>query len=92
MKRKKKKNRNITPVHLVSSKILERCWTKIIDSLPHTPFNDPWNPGKRPFENIMGKGEKAAKQNFLLFPQRFLLYQIQKFSFYQYLKCRLQML
>ena len=28
---------------------------------------------KRPFENIVGKGENAGNQHFLLFPQCFLL-------------------
>ena len=30
---------------------------------------------KRAFENIVGKGENAGYQHFLLFPQFFLLYQ-----------------
>ena len=30
---------------------------------------------KTPIENIMGKGENAGDQHFLLFPQCFLLYQ-----------------
>ena len=29
---------------------------------------------KKPFENIVGKGENAGNQHFLLFPQCFLLY------------------
>ena len=28
--------------------------------------------GKKPSENIVGKGENAGNQHFLLFPQRFL--------------------
>ena len=32
-------------------------------------FNDP---GKEAFENIVGKGENAGNQHFLLFPQYFL--------------------
>ena len=34
------------------------------NSLPH-------NPRKKPFENIVGKGENAVKQHFLLFPTMF---------------------
>ena len=30
------------------------------------------NPTKEPFENIVGKGENAGDQHFLLFPQCFL--------------------
>ena len=30
---------------------------------------------KMPFENILGKGENAGNQHFLLFPQCFLPYQ-----------------
>ena len=47
---------------------------------------------KKPFENIVGKGENAGNQHFLLFPQRFLLYQRQKSPFELHLFCRLQML
>ena len=36
-----------------------------------TTFNDP-TLYKEPFENIIGKGENAGDQHFLLFPQRFL--------------------
>ena len=41
-------------------------------SLYHTitTFNDPV---KKPFENIVGKGENAGNQHFLLFPQCSLL-------------------
>ena len=42
--------------------------------------------------NIMGKGDIAGNQHFLLSPQCFLLYQRQHQSFYSYLICRLQML
>ena len=36
---------------------------------------------KKPFENIMGKGENAGNQHFLLFPQYFLPYQKQNHYF-----------
>ena len=36
-------------------------------------FNNPWK--KQPFENIVGKGENAGDQHFLLFSQCFLLRQ-----------------
>ena len=42
-------------------------------------FNDP--PRKKPFENIVGKGENAGDQHFLPFPQCFLPYHRQKSSF-----------
>ena len=32
--------------------------------------------GKNPFENIVGKGENAGNQHFLLFPQCFQRYQM----------------
>ena len=35
-----------------------------------TPFDAP---GKKPFENTVGKGEIARNEQFLLFPQCFLL-------------------
>ena len=35
----------------------------------------------RPFENIVGKGENAGIQQFLLFPQYFLPYLRQKLLF-----------
>ena len=37
--------------------------------------------GKKPFENIVGKGENAGSQHFLLFPLCFQPYQRQKSSF-----------
>ena len=49
-------------------------------------------PRKKPFENIVGKGENAGNQHFLLFPQCFLPYQRQELSFELHLFCRLQML
>ena len=36
---------------------------------------------KKPFENIVGKGENAGNHYFLLFPQCILPYQKQKSSF-----------
>ena len=49
---------------------------------------------KKPFENIVGKGEYASKrkQHFLLFPQCFLLYATQIQSFESCLNCHLQLL
>ena len=35
------------------------------------------NPEKKGFENILGKGEIAGNQHFLLFPQCFLPFQAQ---------------
>ena len=36
------------------------------------------DPGKKPFENIVGKGENAGIQHFLLYPQCFLPFQTPK--------------
>ena len=36
--------------------------------------------GKKPFENIVGKGEYAGNQHFLLFPQCFSPFQNQNFK------------
>ena len=51
---------------------------------------------KRPFENIVGKGENAGNQHFLLFPQFFpTIFSIissQKSSSGPLLFCRLQIL
>ena len=47
---------------------------------------------KKPFENIVGKGENAGNQHFLLFPKCFLLYQRQKSLFELHLFCRFLML
>ena len=40
------------------------------------------NPRKKPFENIVGKGENGGNQHFLLFPHCLLSYQKQK-SFFE---------
>ena len=37
--------------------------------------------GKKPFENIVGKGKNAGNQHFLLFPQCFLPFQKLKINF-----------
>ena len=47
---------------------------------------------KKPFENIVGKGENAGNQHFLLFLQCFLLFPKQISIFQSHLFCRLQML
>ena len=46
--------------------------------------------GNKPFENTVGKGEIALKEQFLLFPQCFLPVWITFFHFRQILNCRLQ--
>ena len=45
--------------------------------------------GKRAFENIVGKGENAGNQHFLIFPQFFLPFPKQISSFESYLICHL---
>ena len=47
---------------------------------------------KKAFENVVGKGENAGNQHFLLFPQCFLLFPTQISIFELELFCRLQML
>ena len=59
--------------------------------LSHNPeFKRP--PTKKPFENIVGKGENAGNQHFLLFPQCFLPFTKQISKFQSRLFCRLHML
>ena len=48
--------------------------------------------GKKPFENIVGKGENAGNQHFLLFPQCFQLFQKQISFLWSHFFCCLQML
>ena len=47
---------------------------------------------KKPFENIVGKGENAGNQHCLLFPQCFLPFPKQSSIFQSHLFCRLQIL
>ena len=47
---------------------------------------------KKPFINIVGKGENAGNQHFFLFPQCFPPIHREKPSLWQNLFCRLQML
>ena len=47
---------------------------------------------KQPFENIVGKGENAGNQHFLLFPQCFLPFPKQISILHSHLFCCLQML
>ena len=48
--------------------------------------------GKKPFENIVGKGENAGNQHFPLFPQCFLPFPKQISIFQPNVICLLQML
>ena len=47
-----------------------------VNPFPHNP-----DLKRKPIESILGKGESADKQHFLLFPQCFQPYQRQKSSF-----------
>ena len=47
---------------------------------------------KKPFETIVGKGENAGNQQFLLFLQCFLPFPKQILTFQSHLVCRLQRL
>ena len=47
---------------------------------------------KKPFKNIVGKGENAGNQHFLLFPACFLPFPNQFSIFQSHIFCRLQML
>ena len=60
--------------------------SQLVNSLPHTPLH------KKDFENIVGKGENAGYQHFLLFPQCFLPSHAQISNFELRLICRQQML
>ena len=63
-----------------------KCWLTLSHTIP--TFNDPV---KEPFENIMGKGENAGNQPFLLFP--FFLPLPPNHSYFQHeIFCRLPML
>ena len=46
----------------------------------------------KPFENIMGKGENAGNQHFLLFPKCFLPFPEQLGIFQSHLLCCLKIL
>ena len=53
-----------------------------IPNLTHSHTVTPFDaPEKQAFENIVGNGENAGNQHFLLFPQCFLFYQRQKYYF-----------
>ena len=52
-----------------------KIYVRLISLTPVTTLR------KKPFENIVEKGENAGNQHFLLFPQCFLPYQRQKPSF-----------
>ena len=54
-----------------------------------TPFDAPV---EKPFENTVGKGEIARKEQFLLFPQCFLPVWITFSLFHEIQNCRLQSL
>ena len=60
-------------------------------TLYHTipTFNDP---DKEALKNIVGKGENAGNQHFLLFPQSFLPFPKEISVFESHSICRLQML
>ena len=62
----------------------------IFDSLPQSRLLMMLR--KRPFENIVGKGENAGNQHFLLFPQCFLPFPNQISIFHFHLSCLLQIL
>ena len=49
-------------------------------------------PGKEAFKNIVGNGENAGNQHFLLFPECSVHNQEHRSSSELHLKCRLQML
>ena len=61
-------------------------------NLYHTisPYNE--QEKKKPFENIVRKGENAGNQHFLLFPPRFLPIPKRICVLKLHLLCRLQML
>ena len=62
----------------------------LLNSLQHNP--DLTTLRKKPFENIVGKGENAGNQHFLFFPQCFLPFPKQISIFDTHSNCRLQIL
>ena len=52
----------------------------VLNSLPHNP-NILMTQRKKTLENIVGKGENAGNQHFLLFPQYFLSFPNQMLIF-----------
>ena len=83
---KRKVNGHFCPKHLSGDYSVFRL------SLYHTimTFNDPEKEAF--FENIVGKGENAGNQHFLLFPQCFLVFPEQNLLHKSNLLCRLQSL
>ena len=62
----------------------------LFDLLPHNP--DLTTLKKKAFENILGKGENAGNQNFVLSPKCFLPFTKQILIFESHLFCPLHML
>ena len=63
----------------------------MLKSLPHIPeILQPFR--KRPFQNILGKGENADNQHFLLLPKCFLPFLKQNSNIDTHLLCRLYVL
>ena len=65
--------RNSIQKAIIESRInINHVLTKSVKTLYHTipTFNNP-PPRNKPFENIVGKGENAGNQHFLLFPHFF---------------------
>ena len=71
-----KKQRSLTRVIIneITKEILIIYILREVNPLPqHDDFRCPWD--KKPFENIVVKGENAGKQHFLLFLQCFWAYE-----------------
>ena len=64
--------RNILPLANQSADYAGMAFVKATN-LTHSHTMTPFDaPGNKPFENIVGKGEIARNEQFLLFPQCFL--------------------
>ena len=72
------KENTINQVCLISTSVSALINAQITLYYTIPTFNDP---DKEAFKNIVGKGENAGNQHFLLFPQCFQAYQRQKLSF-----------
>ena len=77
----------MTHLHILKSCLCIQQKSKQQYKLNPFPHNDDfsYSPRKEPFKNIVGKGENASNQHFLLFSQCFPPYERQIFNFGQYL-------
>ena len=85
----------VTSIFSISPNVFRRLFLLKVEKsqvclTPHNP--DLTTMRKKPSENIVGKGENASNQHFLLFAQCFLPNQLHQSSIELHLKCQLQLL